>query len=73
MKLYDKRDIEELDRIGEYYYKHVSAMTDENLHSKTDIAAELAWRDYLIELNIKQINKLKDVVQYLEEDNGVSI
>ena len=27
------------------YGEHVSAMTGEKLHSKSDIAAELAWRD----------------------------
>ena len=31
------------------YGKHVSAMTGEQLHSKSDIAAELAYRDDLIE------------------------
>ena len=37
-----------------YYAEHVSAMTKEGLHSKSDIAAELAVRDihiqYLCEL-----------------------
>lgn len=28
-----------------YYSRHVSAMTSEKLHSKADIAAELAFRD----------------------------
>lgn len=40
--LYPKQDIEEL---GEWYIKHVEAMTAEGLHSKADIAAQLAWRD----------------------------
>lgn len=31
------------------YDDHVSAMTAEGLHSKAEIAAELAWRDALIE------------------------
>ncbi len=39
---YEDRDIEEL---GEDYAKHVAAMTKEGLHSKSDIAAELAFRD----------------------------
>ena len=30
---------------GEHYIRHVSAMTDEDLHDKSDIAAELAHRD----------------------------
>jgi hypothetical protein len=28
-----------------YYCQHVSAMTSEGLHSKSDIAMQLAWRD----------------------------
>jgi len=39
---YSERDIEAL---GHYFTDHLSAMTIENLHSKADIAAELAWRD----------------------------
>ena len=31
--------------LGEHYVRHVSAMTGEGLHSKSAIAAELAWRD----------------------------
>lgn len=46
MTEYARRDIEGL---GKHYTKHVSAMTSEGLHSKSDIAAELAWRDAEIE------------------------
>lgn len=35
--------------LGEHYLRHVSAMTGEGLHAKSDIAAELAWRDAEIE------------------------
>lgn len=31
--------------LGQLYMDHVMAMTAEGLHSKSDIAAELAWRD----------------------------
>jgi hypothetical protein len=34
-----------LHELEPYYLRHVSAMTSEALHSKSDIAAELAWRD----------------------------
>lgn len=44
--LYDERDVEALD---EYYTRHVEAMTREGLHDKSAIAAELAWRDMLLE------------------------
>jgi len=48
-KLYTERDIIEQ---GDYYSRHTSAMTGEDLHSKSDIAAELAHRDI-------EIDKLK--------------
>ena len=41
-KLYARRDAVSL---GEFYVRHVEAMTAEALHSKSAIAAELAWRD----------------------------
>ena len=31
--------------MGKFYTKHISAMTEEGLYEKSDIAAELAWRD----------------------------
>lgn len=34
-----------LDEDGGYYCRHVAAMTREGLHSKSDIAGQLAWRD----------------------------
>lgn len=37
------------------YAKHVSAMTGEQLHSKMDIAAELAYRD-------NEIDRLKEAL-----------
>ena len=45
MKLYAERDIEGQ---GEHYVNHVMAMTSENLHGKSNIAAELAHRDIRI-------------------------
>lgn len=52
-KLYDQRDACELDEAGNFYTKHVCAMTAEELHSKSDIAAELGHRD----LQIKQLQE----------------
>lgn len=43
---YEERDIVAQ---GEYYTRHVSAMTGEGLHAKSDIAAELAHRDMEID------------------------
>jgi len=63
-KLYGDRDIVYLDYLNNYYSKHVSAMTSESLHSKSDIAAELAWRDLRIDLLQTQLeNKEHGAIQ----------
>ncbi len=49
-KLYDERDAMALDEAGDYYSRHVFAMTAESLHSKSAIAGELGHRDMLIDL-----------------------
>ena len=49
MKHYATRRPWELDAAGGYYARHTAAMTEEGLHSKADIAAELAWRDMQID------------------------
>lgn len=49
MTHYAKRKPWELDKVGGYYHRHVAAMTEEDLHSKADIAAELGWRDMEID------------------------
>jgi hypothetical protein len=56
MNLYQERDIEEL---GEYYSRHMVAMTKEGLHSKSAIAAELAHRDREIESLLVENERLK--------------
>lgn len=59
MKEYTHRnDGRKLDQLGAYYMRHVSAMTGECLHSKSDIAAELAWRDSEIDRLSALISKL---------------
>lgn len=45
------------------YGEHVSAMTGEKLHSKSDIAAELAWRD-------DQLAKANERVAELDKKNN---
>lgn len=52
-KLYADRDCEEMVK---HYTAHVSAMTVEGLHSKSAIAAELAFRD-------KRIEELEDALR----------
>lgn len=55
--LYAERDIERLDEMGGYYFKHVSAMTSEDLHSKREIAAELGWRDAVIDILLDSLDE----------------
>lgn len=67
-KQYADRDIEALDKTGNFYMCHILAMTDERLHDKSDIAAELAYRDMLISAFIKEAKSIAvrhyDVCQY---------
>ena len=48
VKIYAERDPMALDKAGNHYCRHISAMTAEDLDSKSDIAAELGWRDMQI-------------------------
>ena len=58
IKQYSERDAMELDEVGGYYFRHVLAMTAEGLHSKSDIAAELGWRDMQIAALQEQVRAL---------------
>ena len=58
-----------------HYCRHVAAMTAEGLHSKADIALQLAWRDQQLAslrrivkraLASGQLEKLEDARSYLE-------
>ena len=64
-KHYAERDICE----QKYYADHVSAMTGEGLHSKSDIAAELAHRDEVID-NLERDNL---ALLLLLERNGIRV
>lgn len=59
-KFYDvgNRDIVGQDKAGGYYFRHVQALTAEALHSKSDIAAELAHRDIEIDRLQVLVDKL---------------
>ena len=61
---YAERDIEQL---GDYYMVHIDAMTVESLHSKSCIAAELAFRDQRIAELESHIQSLKVINQYIDE------
>lgn len=43
---------------GNYYMRHLMAMTAEGLHSKSDIAAELAHRDMVIDELRQEVDSL---------------
>lgn len=58
---YARRDIEDL---CEYYTRHLDAMTREGLHSKSDIAAELGWRDRIIEAAERRAADAEAKVEY---------
>lgn len=62
MTEYKERDPMALDAAGGYYFRHVSAMTGEKLHSKADIAAELGHRDMVIDVLLKQVKYLLPLV-----------
>lgn len=61
-KLYAERDIIEQ---MQYYVNHVEAMTAEGLHSKSDIAAELAHRDIEIERLQRENIALRNLAENL--------
>jgi hypothetical protein len=56
-KHYADRDIMS-DELSVHYCAHVRAMTSEGLHSKADIAAELAYRDWRIEELQREVDNL---------------
>jgi hypothetical protein len=62
-KQYAERDIMALDKHGGHYTRHLSAMTGEALHDKSDIAAELAWRD----AEIARLERERDAYRNAEE------
>ena len=49
MKHYPPQDPVALDKAGNYYVRHIQAMTAEGLHGKFEIAEQLGWRDMLID------------------------
>ena len=59
-KLYGERDPMAQDEAGGYFARHMHHMTTENLHSKAEIAEELAHRDIQIEAKDQRIAELVD-------------
>ena len=65
MPEYADRDPRELEP---HFSKHMSAMTEEDLHSKAAIAEELAYRDRVIERQHAEIDR---AWQYIESCLGI--
>lgn len=55
---YPEVDPIELDECGEYYTRHLFAMTNENLHGKGEIAAQLGARDLRIDQLEAQLKEI---------------
>ena len=66
-KLYAERDPMAQDEAGGYFARHMHHMTTENLHSKAEIAEELAHRDIQIEAKDQRIAELSRVLQMCGE------
>ncbi len=66
-KLYNERDIMALDEAGGFYSQHVMAMTSEQLHSKSDIAAELGYRDMVVN---DLLTTLQSLVEIYDNDGS---
>jgi|1_EtaG_2_1085319.scaffolds.fasta_scaffold275152_1 hypothetical protein len=60
-------DIGQVNKASEIYSKHIHAMTSELLHSKSDIAAELAWRDYRIAALKEQLEEIESEARVMCE------
>lgn len=65
-KQYADRDIMAM---GEYYARHVVAMTAEGLHDKADIAAELAYRDMRLAELERDLAEAREQLHLDEEEN----
>lgn len=73
MKQYAERDLVALDEAGDYYLRHVSAMAEEGLHSKSAIAAELGYRDMEIDsLRAQLAEAQKKAVARIDELNKLN-
>jgi len=67
MKHYEYRDVVALEP---HYSAHVAAMTSERLVSKSDIAAELAFRDQRIERLVQWAKEAWELVKPAEHSLG---
>ena len=69
-KFLEERDPMQLDEDGNYYIRHVEAMTGEGLYAKSDIAAELGWRDREIDRAEQREMDHKDTIKRLTDEKA---
>lgn len=69
-KMYGDRDLMAMDIAGNHYCRHVDHMTRESLHSKSDIAAELGWRDMQIAALQQKLDAVLAEVVAIREQSG---
>ena len=67
-KLYTERNTE---KQGQRYISHLTAMTTEKLHSKADIAAELAYRDMVIDELFSTITSVANFLRGMSLDPSI--
>lgn len=62
---YAVRDALDLDKRGDYYTRHISAISKEDLHNKADIAAELGYRDMMLDRTKRIIDERNEQITEL--------
>jgi hypothetical protein len=67
MTQYKRRNIKELDMLGDFYSKHFTAMEVEGIAGIPAIAAELGYRDMLI-VQLRQVLLLERAERAKEQD-----
>jgi len=71
-KLYGERNLDTLEGM-ETYAKHIEAMTAEGLNSKSDIAAELAYRDDVIDAYNSLLIDIKNLCEISIERSDINL
>ena len=69
---YAHRQVDE-EPLMEHYIKHITAMTNEDLRSKAEIAAELAYRDHQIAELQEALNSLLSICHFTKDIRRNSI
>ena len=67
-KHYKERCVAGLDEAGNYYMRHIVCMAGEKLHMKSAIAAELGYRDMVIDQLETELAELKASIPQIQHD-----